>query len=63
MPIVTIDMWAGRTNEQKEMLIEKVTKAVSESTGAPPEKTWVIIREVEKSDWGVGGKPADKFRP
>ncbi len=63
MPIVTIDMWAGRTKEQKEMLIEKVTRAVVESVGCPPDVVQVILKETEKSNWGVGGKSADKFRP
>lgn len=63
MPIVTIDMWAGRTKEQKEMLIEKVTRAVVDSVGCPPEAVHMIIREVEKSNWGMGGKSADKLFP
>lgn len=60
---MTIDIWAGRTREQKEKLIEKVTQAVNEATGAPPEHIHVIVREVDKANWGVGGKPADKLKP
>lgn len=63
MPIVTIDLWAGRTKEQKEMLIEKVTRAVVDSIGCPPDVVHVIVREVDKANWGVGGKPSDKTFP
>lgn len=63
MPIVTIDLWAGRTNEQKEMLIEKVTRAVVESVGCPPDAVHVIVREVDKANWGIGGKSCDKLKP
>ncbi len=63
MPIVTIDMWAGRTKEQKEMLIEKVTRAVVDVVGCPPDAVQVILRETEKSNWGIGGKTADKKLP
>ena len=38
MPYVTVKMLEGRTEEQKKALAEKVTAAVSETTGAP-EKT------------------------
>lgn len=63
MPIVTIDMWAGRTKEQKEMLIEKVTRAVVDSIGCPPDVVQVILKDTEKSNWGIGGKPAGKLNP
>ena len=36
MPFVTVKMLEGRTEEQKKALCEKVTEAVSETTGAPP---------------------------
>lgn len=38
MPYVTVKMLEGRTEEQKKALAEKVTAAVSETTGAPEEK-------------------------
>lgn len=63
MPIVTIDLWAGRTREQKEMLIEKVTRAVVDSVGCPPDVVHVIIKETEKANWGIGGKTSDRLRP
>lgn len=51
----------ARQKEQKDILIEKVTRAVVDSVGCPPEAVHMIIREVEKSNWGIGGKPADKL--
>ncbi len=35
---------------------EKVTEAVSETTGAPAEKIAVIIEEMKKENYGVAGK-------
>ena len=34
MPYVTVKMLEGRTEEQKKALVEKVTDAVVETTGA-----------------------------
>ncbi|WP_112182230.1 MULTISPECIES: 2-hydroxymuconate tautomerase [Paraliobacillus] len=56
MPYVTVKMLEGRTDDQKKALIEKVTEAVSETTGASKEKVVVFIEDIDKSQYGVGGK-------
>ncbi|MBM7704103.1 2-hydroxymuconate tautomerase [Metabacillus iocasae] len=56
MPYVTVKMLEGRTEDQKRALVEKVTEAVSETTGAPAEKIAVFIEEMSKNHYGVGGK-------
>ena len=49
MPYVTVKMLEGRTEEQKKALAEKVTAAVSETTGAPEENIVVFIEEMSKT--------------
>ncbi|MDC3416805.1 2-hydroxymuconate tautomerase [Aquibacillus salsiterrae] len=56
MPYVTVEMLPGRTDDQKKALIEKVTDAVVETTGASREKVVVFIEEINKQHYGVGGK-------
>ncbi|PEM39430.1 2-hydroxymuconate tautomerase [Bacillus pseudomycoides] len=56
MPYVTVKMLEGRTEEQKKSLAEKVTTAVSETTGAPEENIVVFIEEMSKNHYAVGGK-------
>lgn len=56
MPIVTVQMLEGRTEEQKRELCDKVTQAVSESVGAPTEGIWVVIEEMKKENFAKGGK-------
>ncbi|WP_071393244.1 2-hydroxymuconate tautomerase [Bacillus tuaregi] len=56
MPYVTVKMLAGRTEEQKKALAEKVTDAVSETTGAPKEAIVVFIEEMTKNHYAVAGK-------
>ena len=36
MPIINIDMWAGRSVEVKEMLIRNITKTVCDTVAARP---------------------------
>ncbi len=55
MPLVRIDMLAGRSREAKDALIANVTKAVVESVGCPVEAVTVILYEVDKADWARGG--------
>jgi 4-oxalocrotonate tautomerase len=56
MPYVTVKMLEGRTEEQKKALVEKVTQAVVETTGATKEKVTVFIEEMTKNHYAVGGK-------
>lgn len=60
MPFVKIDMWEGRTREQKDKLIESVTRAVCESIGCPGEAVQVVLQDHKKEDWGIDGKPSNK---
>lgn len=56
MPYVTVKMLEGRSEEQKKALVEKVTLAVEETTGAPKEKIVVFIEEMPKNHYAIGGK-------
>lgn len=62
MPFVTIDIWEGRTVEQKRKLARAITSAVAEAIGCPEEAVEIVIRDVPKTNWSTGGKLAcDKF--
>ena len=63
MPLVQISLWPGRSDEVKEKMIAAVTEAVSRTSGAPPEAVEVIIHEVPKTNWGMGGTPFAKTHP
>ena len=58
MPFAQIHMMEGRSDEQKRAVIEKVTAALVEAVGAPIETVRVLITEVPKTHWGIGGKSA-----
>jgi len=56
MPYVTVKMIEGRSEDQKKALVEKVTDAVVETTGATADKVVVFIEEMSKNHYGVAGK-------
>ena len=55
MPIVRVDILEGRSEEVKKQLSERLTTALSDVLGTPPEATHVIIEEHDKRHWSVGG--------
>lgn len=61
MPLVTVKMLEGRTDEQKRNLVEKVTEAVKETTGAAEEKIIVMIEEMRKDHYAVAGKTDQRY--
>ena len=60
MPVVIVEMWEGRTPDQKEKLIKGITKAFEE-LGVKPEHLNVIIHDIPETNWGVGGNQASKM--
>ncbi len=61
MPIVQVNMMAGRTDQQKEVMIRKVTDAVMDAISAPEQNVTVLINEIPKTEFGIGGISAQKL--
>jgi len=59
MPVVTVDMWEGRTIEQKRQLVEGITSSL-EKIGTPKEAVHIIINDIPKHNWAHGGKLASE---
>ncbi|ATJ82137.1 2-hydroxymuconate tautomerase [Halomonas beimenensis] len=62
MPIVNIQLIEGRTAEQKEALIEKVTAACVESIDCTPESVRVVLSDVAIQDFGLAGESVKRRR-
>ena len=60
LPVVVIEMWEGRTEEQKAKLIKGITEVFKE-IGVEPEHLSILIHDVPKSNWGVRGEQASKL--
>ncbi len=57
MPIIHINLMAGRSKETKQALAEQLTKVVVDTLQVSPEKVRVLLHEVEQGQWFVGGRP------
>ncbi|MBM4405631.1 MAG: 4-oxalocrotonate tautomerase [Chloroflexi bacterium] len=55
MPIVRVEMWTGRTQEQKAELAKEITNAVARIAKTSPDHTIVIFDDIDKSNWAEGG--------
>jgi len=58
MPIATVNILEGRTDQQKEILIKNVSEAISKSIDAPLSTVRVLINEIPKQHFGIAGKSA-----
>lgn len=55
MPVVTVQLWEGRTLEQKRALVRAITEAMVEHAGAKPDGLHVIIQEIPRENWARAG--------
>ncbi|MET3927482.1 4-oxalocrotonate tautomerase family protein [Devosia sp. 2618] len=55
MAIVNIQMYPGRTVEQKRALTNAIADALSEHAGCMRERVYVTIQELPVENWNVHG--------
>ena len=55
MPHIQVEIGMA-TREQKEKLIQALTKSASEVLGVNESSFYVLIKENSLDNWGVGGK-------
>lgn len=55
MPVVVVEMWEGRTLDQRRALVRAITEAMVVHAGASPEHLHVIIHEVPRENWARAG--------
>ncbi len=60
MPIVRVELWTGRTSDQKAQLAKAITDAVVSIAKTSPEATIVIFEDINKENWAQGGTLASK---
>lgn len=58
MPVIEVKLYDRRvTEESVPKMIEALTNALHETSGAAKEHIHVIIQGVPAQNWGQGGKP------
>jgi len=62
MPVIHVNVWEGFGPEKAKATIENITK-VFVDLGIPNQAVEVLVYEIPKSHWGIGGEPAsEKFK-
>ena len=56
MPIIRVEMFSGRTDEQKKVLVKELTDSFIKSCGGNREAVDVIITDIEQKNWGKAGE-------
>ncbi|MGB2952199.1 MAG: tautomerase family protein [Gaiellaceae bacterium] len=58
MPLIQVKLYDTRvTEETVPKIIEQLTDALVESSGAAKEHIWVVVEGVPAKHWGIAGKP------
>ena len=55
MPIIRVEMFEGRTEDQKRAMAAELTDAFVRTAGGTPESVQIVISDIAKSDWASGG--------
>ena len=55
MPTIRVEMFEGRTPEQKRALAKELTDACVRAIGASPESVDILMFDIKKEDWATGG--------
>ena len=56
MPTINVQLFEGRTTEQKRAFVQAVTVAACTTLGCEPTAVDVIIQEVKRENWATAGK-------
>ena len=56
MPTIRVELFAGRTVEQKRALAQALTDATVRTLGGSADAVDVIFTDVQRHDWATAGK-------
>lgn len=62
MPIIHVNVWEGFGEKKAKKVINGITK-IFVDLDIPSQAIEVIVHEIPRSHWGIGGEPAsEKFK-
>ena len=54
MPVIRVEMFKGRTAEQKKKITKELVDGFIRAAGGKPDAFTVLFTDYEKQDWAVG---------
>jgi 4-oxalocrotonate tautomerase len=55
MPTLRVELFAGRTVEQKRALAAALTEATVKTLGGSPDAVDILFYDIQRQDWATGG--------
>ena len=55
MPIIRVEMFKGRSKEQKRNLVKELTEAFNRACGDNHQGIDVMLFDIDQENWGSGG--------
>jgi 4-oxalocrotonate tautomerase len=55
MPVVRAQFWSGANAETKNAIAASITEVLVKNLSCPPAAVTVILEEIDKVDWFIGG--------
>jgi 4-oxalocrotonate tautomerase len=55
MPIIRVEMFKGRSREEKRSRVRELTETFVRVAGGKPESVTIILQDVDKEDWAAAG--------
>jgi len=59
MPFVEVKVWEGFGEEKAKRVIQGTTKVFVDME-IPQQAVHVVVQEIPKTHWGIGGEPASE---
>ena len=64
MPMINVQMFEGRTTEQRRKLAKELTEGTCRALGCTPDAVQIILTDIKKENWAEAGKLfSDKRHP
>lgn len=63
MPIIRVEMFKGRTTDQKRVLVKELSNAFVNTCGGTTKGLSVVITEFDKENWGASGELCSDLFP
>ena len=56
MPMINVQMFEGRTPEQRRKLAKELTEGTCRALGCTPDAVQIILTDIKKENWAEAGK-------
>jgi 4-oxalocrotonate tautomerase len=63
MPTIRVEMFEGRSAEQKRALAKELTEACVRAIGTPAGSVDILFYDIAKQDWATGGTLWSEMAP